>query len=418
MLFASLPASAAPNPATHSQGKRIMGLVQAAVGSIGGTLADQWKDFYTVPDGLPPTAALFAAVPRGTNAGRGSNTRGSSNIITNGSRIVVPEGYGLLLMQDGAVTAFVAEAGAYEWNSNDLQSQSIFSGGGLFDALVRQSWERFKFGGQPGSQQAAFFVSLKELPDNRFGTQSEIYWDDGYLNAQVGAITRGSYTLQIVDPIRFVKSFVPASYLQPGQVFDFTDLDNAAASQLFNEVVGSLAPAFSLYTNDPAKGNRITRIQQDAIGFASSLSDAVERAYRWKTDRGLVIVKTAIVSIEYDAHTRELLKTVQRADALAGTRGNANLQASVAAGIQSAGENAGVGGIMGMGIAAGSLGGLAGLQQPAAPAVVPAPQASPGAAAPAADDPMARLTRAKQMLDAGLITQADYDAVKAKALGL
>ncbi|HSM21551.1 MAG TPA: SPFH domain-containing protein, partial [Rubrivivax sp.] len=241
---------AAQNPARHSKKERIMGLVQAAVGSIGGTLADQWKDFYTVPDGLPPTAALFAAVPRGTNAGRGSNTRGSSNIITNGSRIVVPEGYGLLLMQDGAITAFVGEAGGYEWNSNDLQSQSLFSGGGLFDALVRQSWERFKFGGQPGAQQAAFFVSLKELPDNRFGTQSEIYWDDGYLNAQVGAIMRGSYTLQIVDPIRFVKRFVPASYLQPGAVFDFTDLDNAAAGQLFNEVVSSLAPAFSLYTND------------------------------------------------------------------------------------------------------------------------------------------------------------------------
>ncbi len=396
-----------------------MGLIQAAVGSIGGSLADQWQDFYTVPDGLPPTAALFAAVPSGTNAGRGSNTRGSTNIITNGSRIVVPEGYGLLLMQDGGVTALVAEAGAYEWQSNDLQSKSIFSGGGLFESLVLQSWERFKFGGQPGSQQAAFFVSLKELPNNRFGTQSEIYWDDGYLNAQVGALTRGSYTLQIVDPIRFVKSFVPASYLQPGQVFDFTDLDNAAASQLFNEVVSSLAPAFSAYTNDPAKGNRITRIQQDAVGFASSLSEAVETAYRWKTDRGLVIVKTAIVAIEYDAHSRELLKTVQRADALTGARGNSNLQASVAAGFQAAGQNAGVGGIMGMGIAAGGVGGLAGLQQPVAPAPAMAPAApAPAAAAPAADDPVARLTRAKQMLDAGLITQADYDAVKAKALGL
>ena len=89
-----------------------MGLIQAAVGSIGGTLADQWKDFYTVPDGLPATAALFAAVPRGTNAGRGSNTRGSTNIISNGSKIVVPEGYGLLLFQDGRLTGFVAEAGA------------------------------------------------------------------------------------------------------------------------------------------------------------------------------------------------------------------------------------------------------------------------------------------------------------------
>ena len=64
-----------------------------------------------------------------------------------------------------------------------------------------------------------------------------------------------------------------------------------------------------------------------------------------------------------------------------------------------------------MGVATGGLGGLAGLQQPAAPA----PQAAPAAAA---DDPVARLTQAKKMLDAGLITQADYDAVKAKALGL
>ena len=383
-----------------------MGLFQAVAGAVGGMLGDQWKDFYTVPDGLPATAALFAAVPRGTNAGRGSNTRGSDNIISNGSKIVVPEGYGLLLMQDGKVTGFAAEPGGYEWRSDDVNSQSIFAGDGIVSPLIKQSWERFKFGGQPGSQQMAFFVSLKELPDNRFGTQSEIYWDDGFLNTQVGAVTRGSYTLKIADPILFVKNFVPARYLQPGQVFDFTDLDNAAASQLFNEVVGSLAPAFSLYTNDPSKGNRITRIQQDSVGFARSLSDAVESAYQWKSDRGLVIAKVAIVSIEYDANTRELLKTVQRADALSGSRGNSNLQASVAQGIQSAGETGGAAGLVGLGMATGMAGGLAGIQQPAAPA------------APAADDTMAKLKKAKDMLDAGLITQDDYDALKAKALGL
>ena len=383
-----------------------MGLIKAVTGAVGGMLADQWKDFYTVPAGLPSTAALFAAVPQGSNAGRGSNTQGSSNIITNGSKIVVPEGYGLLLFQDGKITGFAAEPGGYEWRSDDINSKSIFSGDGLVDALIKQSWERFKFGGQPGAQQAAFFVSLKELPDNRFGTQSEIYWDDGFLNTQVGAVTRGSYTLKIVDPILFVKNFVPASYLQAGKVFDFTDLDNAAASQLFNEVVGSLAPAFSLYTNDPSKGNRITKIQQDSVGFAKSLSDAVENAYQWKSDRGLAIVKTAIVSIEYDANTRELLKTVQRADALMGARGNSNLQASVAQGIQSAGETSGAAGLMGLGMAGGMMGGIAGIQQPVA------------APAPAAEDPIAKLKKAKDMLDLGLITQADYDALKAKALGL
>ena len=383
-----------------------MGLIQAVAGAVGGMLGDQWKDFYTVPAGLPSTAALFAAVPQGTNAGRGSNTKGSSNIITNGSKIVVPEGYGLLLFQDGQVTGFAAEPGGYEWRSDDINSKSIFAGDDLVESLVKQSWERFKFGGQPGSQQAAFFVSLKELPDNRFGTQSEIYWDDAFLGTQVGAVTRGSYTLKIVDPILFVKNYVPASYLKSGQVFDFTDLDNAAASQLFNEVVASLAPAFSLYSNDPGKGNRITKLQQDSLGFAKSLSEAVENAYQWRSDRGLAIVKTAIVSIEYYANTREMIMTVQRADALAGQRGNSNLQASIAQGMQSAGETGGAAGMMGIGMASGMMGGLAGLQQPVAPA------------APAADDPVARLTKAKEMLDRGLITQSDYDALKAKALGL
>jgi membrane protease subunit (stomatin/prohibitin family) len=413
-----------------------MGLIQAAVGAIGGTLADQWKDFFTVPDGLPPTAAVFAAVKQEQNAGRGSNTKGSDNIITNGSRIVVPEGYGLILLEQGAVTGFVAEAGAYEWRSDDVNSQSIFAGDGIVSPLIKQSWERFKFGGQPGAQQRAYFVTLKELPNNRFGTQSEIYWDDAYMNAQVGAVTRGTYTLKIIDPILFVKAWLPATYLEPGQVFDFTDIDNDAAEQLFNEVVGSLAPAFSMYTNDPAKGNRITKIQQDSIGFAQSLSAAVEQNYQWSTGRGLQIVATAIISIEYDENTRELLRNVQRADALSGARGNSNLQASVASGFEAAGQNTGAAGLVGLGIASGATG-LSGLQQPvpgiggqstppppppaaAAPPPAPAPAApaAPAAAAAATEDPMAQLSKFKEMLDAGLITQEDYDAAKNKVLGL
>ncbi len=403
-----------------------MGLIQAALGALGGTLADQWKDFYTVPDGLSPTAALFAAVPRGENAGRGSNTKGSDGVITNGSRIVVPEGYGLVLMEQGAITGFAAEPGAYEWNSEAQDSKSIFAGNGIVSPLITTSWERFKFGGRPGTQQRAYFVTLKELPNNRFGTQSEIYWDDAYMNAQVGAITRGTYTLKIVDPILFIRAWVPAAYLEPGRVFDFTDIENDAAGQLFNEVVGSLAPAFSHYTNDPAKGNRITKIQQDSIGFAQSLSAAVEQNYQW-SGRGLQIVSTAIIAIEYDENTRELLRNVQRADALSGARGNSNLQASVAAGFEAAGENEGAPGLVGMGMAAGATG-LGALQQPVpgigaqstpppAPAPV-APAAAPTPVAAAEEDPVAKLTKMKEMLDAGLITQADYDAAKNKILGL
>ena len=388
-----------------------MGLVRATFGAVGGTLADQWKDFLTVPSNIEPTAALFPAVPVGTNAGRGTNNKASRSIVTNGSMIVVPEGYGLLLFQDGELTAFASEPGGYIWDSENVNSQSVFGGDQWSTSLVKQSWERFKFGGRPGGQQLPLFISLKELPNNRFGTQSVIYWDDSYLNAQVGALAHGTYSVHIHDPIVFAKRFVPATYLQGQDIFDFTDRGNPSAQQLFSEVVGSLAAAFSAYTNDAARGNRIANIQQDSIGFAQSLSQVVENAYEWNSTRGLAISKVTIVGIEYDENTKELLKTVQRADALTGTRGNTNLQASVAAGIQAAGEDGGAAGVLGLGIASGSIG-LSSLMQPA-PISADETQAGKGEG-----DLVATLEALKRALDAGLIDEVEFTAARTKALGL
>ena len=79
-----------------------------ATSPLSPSFAEQCIDFYTVPN-VQPTAALFPVVKKETDAGRGSNTKGSDNIITNGSKIVVPEGYGLITLQDGEITGFVAE---------------------------------------------------------------------------------------------------------------------------------------------------------------------------------------------------------------------------------------------------------------------------------------------------------------------
>ena len=385
-----------------------MGFIQAFKGTISGTLADQWKDYYVPMENIPGTAAIFRAVLKGQNAGRGSNVNGSENIITNGSKIVVPEGTALITLEDGKITNFIAEAGGYTYQSNDPNSQSFLAGNGLLSSL-KEAFERFKFGGIPGSQQLAFYVNLKEIPNNRFGTQSEIYWDDAYMNAQVGAIARGTYSMKITNPIAFVSNFVPAKYLQQNApVFDFADMDNNAGEQLFNEVVGSLSAAFSNYTNDPSKGNRITKIQSDQIGLAQSLSQAVEEAYQWNSERGLQIVKVAIAAIEYDEDTKKLLSDVKKADALSGARGNSFMQQSVARGFQAAGENGGGANAMAfMGMGMNAVGGAMGMMQQ-----------QPQQAAPAAEDPMAKLSKMKQMLDAGLITQTDYDAAKNKILGL
>lgn len=348
------------------------------------------------------------------------------------------------------------------------------------DSLIKQSWERFKFGGIPGSQQLLFYVNTREIPNNRFGTQSEIYWDDAYLGTQVGAVTRGTYTLRIVDPVLFIKNFVPVSYLVAGAPeFDFADMDNPAGEQLFNEVVGSLSAAFSNYTNDPSKGNRMARIQGDQIGFATSLSAAVESAYQWRSSRGLEIIKTAILAIEYDEGTKALLEDVKKADALAGARGNSFFQQSAARGIQAAGESGGGSGLAFMGMGMGAVGAASqGMQQPytqgsyqpnfgqqpqpqqqqpyaqgqtmggapqqqpyaqgsyqsnygqqqqSQPQQQPAPQGQTMGAMPqqqqpapqgqGAEDPTTKLLNMKKLLDAGVVTQEEFDRLKHDLLG-
>ena len=418
-----------------------MGFIRAFTGALGGTFADQWKDFYGPMTNVPATAGLFPAVAQGTNNGRGENTKGSAGIITNGSKILVPDGTALITLQDGAITGLITEPGGFIYSSDDPNAKSLFAGDGIIASTISQTWERFKFGGQPGSQQTAIYVNLKEIPNNRFGTQSEIFWDDAFLNTQVGAVTRGTYTLKITDPLLFIKGFVPMNYITSGEVFDFADMDNDAGSQLFNEVVSSLSAAFSNYTNDPSKGNRITKIQGDQIGFAQSLSQAVEEGYQWKTSRGLEIVKVAIQAIEYDEDTKSLLSDVKKADALSGARGLSFKQQSAARGMEAAGENGGGTGMafmgMGMNAAEGVLGNSqqyqqeysnpnlsfnqqpaqpqqpqndASMQQPVQAPVEPQPQAQ--------EDPYEKLTKMKALLDQGIITQEEFDKAKEKLLGL
>ena len=379
-----------------------MGFIKAFTGALGGSFADEWKDCIIPRSDATATSGIFHAIRKGTDSGRGSNTKGSENVITNGTKIVVPEGTALITMQDGMITGCITEPGGFIYQSNDPNSQSFLAGNGLGTSL-KASWERFKFGGIPASEQMAVYVNLKEIPGNRFGTQSEIFWDDAFLGTQVGAITRGTYSLKITDPILFVKNFVPAEYLRPDSpVFDFADMDNVAGEQLFNEVVGSLSSAFSLYTNDPSKGNRINKIQSDGVGFASSLSQAVEEAYKWKSDRGLEIVKVAITAIEYDEDTKKLLSDVKKADALSGARGNSFMQQSVARGLEAAGNNGGSGmAFMGMGVnAAGST--IGAFQQPVEKK----------------EDPYEKLTKMKQLVDAGVLTQEEFDKAKKDLLGL
>lgn len=389
-----------------------MGFVKAFSGAVSGSFADQWIDFYTVPEGLPATVGMCKAIRGRINRSRSSNQLASDCIITNGSRIVVPEGYALITLENGMITGFVSEPGGYIWNSSNGDSKSIFAGDSIEDAIIKQSVSRFAFGGVPSSSQIAVYVNLKEIPNLRFGTQNELYWDDAFLHTQVGVTARGVYTLKIVNPVLFLKSFVPADYYSFDSglnSFDFADYNNDAATQIFSEIVSSLLPAFSAYAKENGGAVRISALQSDPATFAKNLSSLVEDQYAWSVNRGIMLVKASIISIDYDQKTKELVSTVQRADALRGSRGVSNLQASFAEGIQHAGANAD-NGAMGMAFMNMAMSGVGG--------VLPAGQQNLDGGQMAESDPYEKLERLKGLLDKGVISQEDFDSVKRKTLGI
>ncbi len=405
-----------------------MGFIKAFGGALGGTFADQWKDFYMPRADVPATAALFQAVPQGTNNDRGENYKGNENIITNGSKIIVPEGTALITMQDGAVTGFIAEPGGFIFRSDDPSSQSMFAGDGIIGQFAKSTWEKVKFGGQPGSQQLAFYVNLKPITGNRFGTQTPIYWQDEFLATKAGGSARGTYSLKIVDPLMFFKSFVPDMYKQPGApVFDFADMDNPACDHLFNDFLTCLTGAFKRFSLKSKENNMdtIDYIQSNLDQFAITMDEEIENTYQWSTNYGLKVISVNIQA-DYDGATLEILEEARKADqeirraARMGQAYSSNMAGMMAAAsgqaMQSAAanENGAMMGFMGMNMAqqnGANLMGAVNNMQPVQPT-------QPAPSAPTQEDPTAKLLEMKKLLDAGAITQEDYDKVKAQLLGL
>ena len=399
-----------------------MGFIKAFTGALSGTFADQWQDFYMPRQDVPATAGLFQAVPQGQNAGRGENTKGSENIISNGSKIIVPEGTALITVQDGAVTGFIAEPGGFIFRSDDPNSQSMFAGDGIVGQLAKQTWDRVKFGGQPGAQQLAFYVNLKVITGNKFGTQTPIYWQDEFLAIRAGGSARGTYSLQIVDPMLFFKSFVPDMYKQPGApVFDFADMDNPAGDHLFNDFLTCLTGAFKRFSLKSKENgmDTIDYIQSNLEQFALTMDEEVENTYQWSTNYGLKVVSINLQA-DYDGATLEILEEARKADqevrkaTRMGAAYGENMAAMMAAASGQAMQNAAanpngaMAGFMGMNMA----------QQGGVNLMGAVNQMQPQAPAAPAEDPTAKLLEMKKLLDAGAITQEDYDAVKKQVLGL
>ena len=241
-----------------------MGLIKATLGSLNSLLADQWREYFYC-DSMGANVLVTKGQKR--VSGRSSNTKGSDNIITNGSIIAVNEGQCMMIVDQGEIMEFSADAGEFVW---DTSTEPTIFYGGLGKGL-KGSWDTFKrrftFGGDTGKDQRVYFFNLKELVGNRFGTPSPVPFRvvDANIGLDMDIAIRcnGEYSYKIADPILFYKNVcgnVSADYTRE-------QLD----SQLKSEFMTALQPAFAKIS---AQGIRYSALPGHTLELAEAMKNA------------------------------------------------------------------------------------------------------------------------------------------------
>ena len=151
-----------------------MGLIKAGIGALGSTFADQWKEFFYC-DALSTDVLVRKGAKR--ISGRSSNTKGSDNVISNGSGIAVADGQCMIIVEQGKIVEICAEPGQFTYDSST--EPSLFAGSlgrSILDTFSTIG-KRFTYGGDTGKDQRVYYINIKEIMGNKFGTPSPILFE-------------------------------------------------------------------------------------------------------------------------------------------------------------------------------------------------------------------------------------------------
>jgi len=345
-----------------------MGLIKAGIGALGGVLADQWKEFFYC-EALDMDTLMVKGSKR--VSGRSSNTKGSDNVISNGSGIAVADGQCMIIVEQGKVVEVCAEPGEYTYDTST--EPSIFAGkfGESLINTFKAIGKRFAYGGDTGKDQRVYYFNTKEIMGNKFGTPSPILFE--VTNRRLGfsrtvnVRCNGVYSYVISNPLLFYTKIA-------GNVSDIFTRD-IIDEQMKTEFISALQPAFGALAEMelrpaqlPAKVNELKKAMNDAL------------QYEWVESRGISVEKIALNPITLNP---EDMKKIQEMEDSTSYGANAAMALGRMATAQAnametaAGNSAGaMTGFMGMGMAGNAMGGFNPAQQiammqqnqPAAPA--------------------------------------------------
>ncbi len=295
-----------------------MGIIRAATNAIGGALSDSWLEVYEAAD-MGEQVVFSKGVP----IRRGQNKKGSSDTISNGSIIHVYPNQFMILTDGGQIVDYTAEEGYYEVDDSSLPS--LFNG--QFKDALAESFNRFRFGGQTPTSQKVFFINLQEIKGIKFGTRNPVNYFDNFYNAELFLRTHGSYSIKIVDPLKFY-----AEAIAKNQTYvDITSINE----QYLNEFLEALQSALNQMSADGIRISHVTSKSRELGRYMAEVLDA-----EWNQMRGIEIQAVGIASITYDDESKKLINLRNQGAMLSDASiREGYVQGAIARGMEAAGSN-------------------------------------------------------------------------------
>ncbi len=292
-----------------------MGLIKALTSSTSSALGDQFKEYVTCP-----SVDKNVMIVKGTvNHGEG-NKNPSEGVISNGSKIVVPQGWAMMLIDNGKVIEFSAEPGEYTYDNSS--EPSIFYGGlwkGIGDTF-KTIGSRITYGGQTARDQRVYYVNLLNVLGNKFGSpQPKKITDEKYGIIEVTFF--GEYAYKVEDPIALVANVIGAN------AKDQVTFDEVMGSQLKNEFVEQITKAIT----------EVMRLKKVSFGdmgmYGSDISDKMNEilSSSWKEKYGIIVTDVAMGDINVTDESMERINKIDDATIFSDAKLQSGLLANASA---------------------------------------------------------------------------------------
>lgn len=322
-----------------------MGLIKAFSSAIGGSLADQWLEVIE-PYDMGDNTVFTSGVKVRKDDKRGSNRKGTTDTVSNGSIIHVYPNQFMMLVDGGKVIDYTAEEGYYKVDNSSLPS--LFDGG--FKDSLKESFQRIKYGGVTPTSQKVFYINLQEIKGIKFGTPNPLNYFDNFYNSELFLRTHGTYSIKITDPLLFYSEVVPRNETK----VEIQDING----QFLSEFLEALQSAINQMSVD---GIRISHVASKGRELSKYMADILDDD--WKKTRGMEIQSVGLSSISYDDESKELIN-MRNKGAMLGEPSvrEGYVQGSIARGLEAAGSNeaGSTQAFMGMGFGMQATGGFMG----------------------------------------------------------